>query len=61
MLQMCDKIPRAIIKMDDVKRFFSERWAPEVNKISQPGGGALDDMFDDILDQMVDLDVCEVK
>ena len=37
-----------------------EKWAPEINKIYQPGGGVLDDMLEEMLQQTAELDVCEV-
>ena len=57
---MCVRIPQSIISMDDVQNFFNEKWAPEVMAIHNPGGAALDNILEDILNQISDIDVCEV-
>lgn len=38
-----------------------EKWAPDIRQIYKPGGGALDDMLEEILQLTAELDVCEVR
>ena len=57
---MCRRIPVALVCQEDVKKFFIQKWAPEIKKIHQPGGGAIDDILQDVIDQTADLELCEV-
>ena len=41
---MCGHIPEDIVCQDDVRKFFEEKWAPEIKKLYRPGGGVLDDI-----------------